>query len=298
MRRVAADYLLPADPVDRSRFYIPEHITPLHYSARFRALPWEKRLAYNQTHALYFNELVLFFEDVLAETVLGALLEGALPPALAARLEAFRWEEARHAEMFRALNRACAPDLYARTDFHFLRLPPGGRAAFLAAARRPGLFPMFFWLMILQEDRSVYYSKEILRERDALEPHFVAAHKIHMADEAGHVKADEELLARYWAGAPAPLRRANAALLRWILGEFFNTPKRAGWRVVEWWARGFKDEAARLAEWRAELRALEHSEGYHAALYSRESAPAAFAGFDRWPELAGLGSALRAYRPS
>lgn len=298
MTEAADRYALPAGPVDRSKFFIPEPLTALYYAPAYAALSEEKRRRYNQYAALYLNEMFVFFEDVLAETVLGALLEGPLPKDLADRLAAFRWEERRHTEMFHALNRAAAPELYRDREFRFIAVPAAARALLDAAARRPRLFPLFFWLMLLQEDRSLYYSKAVLAEKDSLEPRFVHVHRVHMADEAGHVRADDELLERFWAPVPGLWRRANARLLRWVLGEFFTVPKRAGLRVVEAWASEFPDEAARLPFWLKTLRDLERDPAFQASLYSRAVVPAAFAGFDRFPELSGMSAALPAYAPA
>lgn len=289
----ASRYTLPPGPADRSKFFIPEPMTALYYSPAYAALSEEKRRRYNQYAALYLNEMFIFFEDVLAETVLGALLSGPLPKDLAERLAAFRWEERRHTEMFHALNRAGAPELYAGGEFRFIRVPVAARGLLDAAARRPRLFPFFFWLMLLQEDRSLYYSRCVLAEKESLEPRFVHAHRVHLADEAGHVRSDEELLARFWAPAPAFWRRLNARLLRWVLGEYFTAPKRAGLRVIEAWAAEFPEEAARLPFWLKTVRDLEGSPDFMGSLYSREVVPATFSGFDRWPELAGLAEAAR-----
>ncbi|TPW20738.1 MAG: Uncharacterized protein FD126_1384 [Elusimicrobia bacterium] len=297
MTRDEARYRLPPGPADRSRFFIPEHLTALYHTPGYAGLSEEKRRRYNHYAALYLNEMFVFFEDVLAETVLGALLSGPLPAGLAERLEAFRWEERRHTEMFHALNKAAAPELYAGGEFRFIRASGAARALLDAAARRPRLFPMFFWIMLLQEDRSLYYSREVLKDKDALEPRFVHVHRVHMADEAGHVKADDELLALFWAPVPAFWRRVNARLLRWVLAEFFTAPRRAGPRVIRAWASEFPDEAARLPYWLSALEDLEHSPEFQASLYSRAVVPAAFAGFDRWPELEGMAAAMPAYAP-
>ncbi|MBI3299079.1 MAG: diiron oxygenase [Elusimicrobia bacterium] len=297
MTRDPGVYALPPAPVDLTRFFIPERMTQLFHTPGYAGLSLEKRRRYNQLTGLFLNEMLVFFEDILAETVLGALLAGPLPKAVAEQLAAFRWEEQRHAEMFKALNRKAAPALYRGRDFHFVRVPRAARLLLDAAARRPRLFPLFLWVMILQEDRSLYYSREILKLKDVLDPSFVHVYRVHMADEAGHVRADLDLLERYWAPVPAPWRRVNARMLRWIFGEFFTVPKRAGLRVLETWAAEFPDEAARLPYWRSQLAALPASRDYHASLFSRESVPAAFAGFDRWPELAGMSRELRAYVP-
>jgi hypothetical protein len=91
-------------------------------------------------------------------------------------------------------------------------VPRGWLAPLNWAARRPRAFPMFFWLMMLQEERSLFLSKEFVRQGDLLEPHFVATHRAHLADEVDHVRWDEELLDLLWSGANRYLRRVNAGL--------------------------------------------------------------------------------------
>src|SRR6185295_2280360 len=103
----------------------------------------------------------------------------------AARLESFWADEVRHSDMFRRLNRRAAPELYAGGDFHFIRVPRALVAVLRAATRRPRLFPLFLWLMLLQEERSLHYSGEYLRRRAEMEPAFLGAYRAHLVDEAG-----------------------------------------------------------------------------------------------------------------
>ncbi len=157
-------------------------------------------------------------------------------------------------------------------------------------ARHPRWFPMFLWLMLLQEERSLYYSRQILRGRDQLEPAFVATHRAHLADEVDHVRWDEELIDELWAGSSPGLRRANAALFRWMLAEFFYTPKRGQVRVLEQLASEYPE--VRLPELRRQLLGLSRDKSYRATLYSRRIVPRVFARFDQWPEFAPVLSML------
>jgi len=72
----------------------------------------------------------------------------------------------------------------------------------------------------------------VIAQRDELEPHFVRMHRTHLADEVGHVRWDEELIETLWQLANPVLRKVNGKLLGWMLGEFFNAPKRAQLNVV------------------------------------------------------------------
>ena len=289
---------LPAttsDTVDFSKRFIPEQFTPLYHTAAYADLTADERRRYNQLYATYFTEQIIFFETSLSESVLLTLANSALPPPLSTAMREFLEEERRHTRMFRTLNRACAPDLYAESDFYFIRVPPSYARAFDWVARRVEFFPMVLWLMLLQEERSLFYSRAILRHGEDLERHVVDVHRIHLADEAGHVRWDEDLLDRIWTACTPLVRRFNAELFRWMVGEFFNTPRRGGLRVVSHFAGKCPELASRLPELRQQVVDLSRSPEYHRSLYSREMVPRTFARFDRCPEFSLLGRTLYGY---
>jgi hypothetical protein len=284
-------------PIDFCRRFVPEQFTPLYHTALYATLTEDQQRRYNQLYALYFNEQIIFFETSLAESVLLPLAASGVRPALASALNDFVEEERRHTAMFRALNRRCAPAFYAEGGCHFIRVPAAYGNLLRSIARRVRYFPMILWLMLLQEERSLFYSRAILRGRDALEPNFVEAHRAHMKDEVGHVGWDEELLDELWEACSPTLRRANAALFRWMVGEFFNVPKRGGVRVLSVFAGEFSDLQPRLRDLEAAVRDLAESPSYHRSLYSREIVPRTFARFDRCPEFSSLGRTLHGYEP-
>jgi hypothetical protein len=218
-----------------------------------------------------------------------------LPESLATALGEFMDEERRHTRMFRALNEACAPEWYAAGPFHFIRVPAVQSRVLDWVARRPRVFPMVLWLMLLQEERSLFYSRAILHRKEEIEPHFVGVHRTHLADEAGHVGWDEDLLDQIWDRCHPVLRRINAEVFRWMVGEFFNTPKRGGLRVVSQLTVEFPEMAPRLPQLREQVRQLAHSRAYHQSLYSREIVPRTFARFDRYAEFSLLGRTLYGY---
>ncbi|HEV3460317.1 MAG TPA: diiron oxygenase [Thermoanaerobaculia bacterium] len=282
-------------PVDPAKRYIPEQLTPLFHTRSYADLTADQRLRYNQLHALYFNEQIMFFETVLGRTVLQALLRDPWPRRLAEILQRFHDEERQHTEMFRQLNRRCAPRLYGGGDLHFVQASAGSLACLRWAAARPARFPLFLWLMLLQEERALFYSRAYIGGRDLLEPHFVAAHRRHLADEVWHVRWDEELIDQLWRRAGPVLRTINARLFAWMLEEFFGTPKRAQLRVVDELARELPELGARRRELRRQLLALSHDQDYRRTLYCREMVPITFAHFDAAPELRRLG--LCGHRP-
>ena len=281
--------------VDAGKRFIPEELTPLFYTRSYRQLDDTQRLRYNQLHALYFNEQILFFETALGHGLLEALLRQPWPYRLAEGLRQFRDEERQHSEMFRRLNRRCAPHLYADDDFHFLQVSAAWRSVSRWAVDHPLRFPLFLWLMLVQEERSMFYSRAYIKHRQSLEPHFVKAHRLHLADEVGHVRWDEELIDALWQRANPLLRQVNAKLFAWMLDELFGTPKRAQLRVIEELGRELPELRPRQPEMRRQLLALSRDEAYRTSLYSRAIVPRTFARFDATPEFRAL--EICGYRP-
>ena len=287
---------LPEDiPTDFSRRFIPEHLTPLFFTPSYETLGEEQRLRYNQLHALYFNEQITFFEQAMARHILSALLHRSECASLQESLESFLDEEMRHTAMFRELNRRCAPEFYGTAEHYFIKPPPGSVAVLRWLASRPWRFPFFIWIMLMQEERAMYYAKQFLRSTEPLEPHFVAVQRKHLADEVDHVRWDEDLLQCLWVPATRAKRRINARLFAWMMGEFFLGPKRAGLNVVRQLAREFPELLPSLPEMRQQLRSLEHNQQFQLALYARSIVPRTFAHFDRWPEFAALGRVFPGY---
>jgi len=266
--------------VDSDRLFIPPELTPLFHTPCYEDLTPAQRRRYNQLHALYFNEQITFFETALGQPVLSALLREPWPDRLAEGLREFRDEERRHTEMFLRLNRLCAPHLYGERDFHFVQVPAFLRPVMKWTAGHPLLFPLFFWLMLLQEERALYYSKRYIRHRETIEPHFVQAHRLHLADEVGHVAMDGELIDALWQRAHPWLRTVNAKLFAWMMEELFGTPRRAQLRVIDELAREMPELRGRRDEIHRQLLALSRDEAYRTTLYSREIIPQTFARFD------------------
>ena len=293
----AAAHLAGAAAIDFSRPFLPERLTPLFHTPAYATLTAAQRLRYNQLHALYFNEQTLFFEQALARNVLGHFLARPLPGPLRADLEDFLAEEQRHSEMFRCLNRRCAPEFYADRDFHFIRVPRTAGALLGFMSRRPHWFPLLLWLAHLQEERSLAAGRLFLAGAATLEPQFVAVQRAHLADEVGHVRCDEALLARVWPHTRPLVRHLNARLLGWLLGEYFSVPKRAAVRVVAALAAEFPALRAREPELHAALRALRDNPAFRHEIYSPANVPGTFRLFDAWPEFRALARVLPGYVP-
>jgi hypothetical protein len=285
---LAVTCLTESSAVDHGKRFIPEEFTPLSYTPSYRVLTEEQRLRYNQLQALYFNEQIIFFETAVGRKVLEALLRDSLPPQLTKGLRQFLEEEQQHTEMFRHLNQQCAPQFYGAGHFYFIQLPQGWMALLSWATGHPRFFPMFLWLMLLQEERSLFYSRRVIALRDELEPHFVKIHRTHLADEVGHVRWDEELIETLWESTNPFLRKVNAKLFGWMLREFFNAPKRAQLNVIHELSREFPGLQELEPEMRRQLLALSDKGRYQMSLYSREIVPRAFARFDESHEFQSL----------
>jgi hypothetical protein len=288
MSAVAVTCLIESAAVDHRKRFIPEEFTPLYHTPSYRVLTEEQRLRYNQLQAIYFNEQIIFFETAIGRPVLESLLRASLPLQFSIGLRQFLEEEQQHTEMFQQLNQQCAPQFYGAGHFYFIQPPRAWMTALNWATQHPRLFPMFLWLMLLQEERSLFYSRKVIAQREELEPYFVKTHRTHLADEVGHVRWDEELIEALWQRANPVLRRVNARLFGWMLREFFNAPKRAQLCVVHELTREFPALSAMEPEMQRQLLALSEDGCYQKSLYSREIAPKSFARFDSSPEFRSL----------
>lgn len=272
-----------ADTVDFSRLFMPEMLTPLYHTPAYRSLSERQRLRYNQLNALYFNEQIMFFEKGLARNVLGYFQRSSLPEELRLGLRQFASEEEKHTAMFLDLNRRCS-NLYQEQDFYFVRIPPAGAKFLEFMSNHPLWFPLLIWLMHLQEERALFFGRVFLRFQDELEPSFIAVQRQHLADEVGHVRWDEQLIAEIWPRTGFLRRRLNVRMLIWMIDEFFSVPKRSSVRVVHALIQEFEELRPQANELRRQLGALGSNAEYRRLLYSADTVPNSIAKFDAWPE--------------
>jgi len=283
--------------IDFSRRFMPEHLTPLFHTACYARLTREQRLRYNQLHSFYLNEQTIFFESAMAQHILRAFTMRELPASLATGLETFIAEEAAHSEMFRQLNRLCWPDVYSKEDFYFVRLAFMSSICLRKWVKHARMFPFFLWILLIQEERALFYAREFLKEAGELEPNFVAVQRRHLADEAGHILWDQELLNLIWPQMTKGSRIFNARLFAWMMGEYFTTPKRSGLRVVAELIKKFPALQPLWPELRTEMLELSRNERFNLLCYSREVTPKTFARFDQWLEFRPVNKAFPSYQP-
>lgn len=282
------------DAIDFSRYFMPERLTPLYHTPCYERLTELQRRCYNQLQAAYLNEQTIFFESVMARPILRSYRRERLTPELADALPKFMAEEAAHSAMFRGLNQRVWPGIYAAGDFHFIAVSPMIRAALGAWVRNANRFPLFLWLLMIQEERAMHAAKVFL-STDGLEPQFVAAQRAHLADEAGHVRWDEKLLAWFWPRSSPAWQRINVRLFGWLMHEYFTVPRRSGLRVVVALVKAFPELRDFWPELSHEMMNLWRVRAFQEVSYSREVTPCTFAHFDCAPEFSEIGRMLSCY---
>ena len=281
--------------IDFSKFFIPEEMTPLFFTPIYHELSRVQKLRFNQLYTSSFHEQFMNLEKVLVNQMLPALIKRLGDDPLSGSLRVFREEEIEHTRMFHNLHVRCEPQLYHDREFFFIRMPFWIRAVLHFVSSQPALFPFCLWLTIVEEERTVYYSKQILNAADELERSVVEVHRRHLADEVGHVRWDEELLDESWPRRSSVAKSFNARLFAFVLCEYFNTPKRAGSQVIQQWIKECPDLTALAPVLLRQLRSLERDDDYLRTLYAREMVPRSFALLDRWPEFEFLTRMLPGY---
>jgi para-aminobenzoate N-oxygenase AurF len=288
-------------PIDRTRWFFAETLTPLYYTPIYEELAPTDRLRYNQLAGMLANELILFLESESLNTVLQTLARTHRDhgdDGLITAILDFRNDELQHAEVWRRLNRLSEPEWYANSDRHLIRIPSAIGAISRFVARHPIAFPVVLWIQLAQEERSVEMSRRCLQERPGrLEPRFLAAYRAHLHDEVRHVQIDWHLIDRFYRGRSPAVRWLTARLLRRLVGTFFLTPSHSSTRVIEVLAAEHPELRPLVPRMLRELRALARSDDYHRMMYSRATTPVTFGLFDRFPEFRPMQRVLRAYEP-
>ncbi len=287
--------------IDRSRMFTCPTLSPLWHDPVFRELTASQQLRYNQLVGLMQNELICFFEQELAGNVLPSVLKGepAMSRELANSLQHFLEEERQHTPMFRRLNRLAEPSWYAASDYHILRLPRIFLAALRAIARRPFIFPMIFWIMLMMEERTLMISRRYAAmDPQELDPLFAATYRAHAEDEVRHVQLDWHLLEQFYQDRPTWVRKMNARLLEWMLFGLFLKPRRANVRIIGLLIEEFPELTGKRNQLVRAVHGLANNPGYRQMMYSAEATPIARSLFDRLPEFQALKKRLFAFEQS
>jgi hypothetical protein len=287
-------------PIDRSRRFYCETLSPLFYTPSYAGLSEPQRRRHTQLMGMLSNELIARLEADVVDHGLAAVERMAdLPRELADAVAGFRADERRHAGDWHRLNALSEPDWYrAGASSALLGVPPiAGRLA-PGLARQPWAVPLVLWIQLLQEERSIDISRRLLRmPADRIEPRYAAVYRAHLRDEARHVRLDARLIAFVRARQSPAARRWTAACLRWVVRRFFLRPARSAERLLGILAAEFPELQPREPAIRRELRAVSGDDRYHAMMYSRATTPISFGLFDTHPEFHAMRTVLRAYTP-
>lgn len=271
----------------RAALFIPEVLTPLAFTPLYADLPDAQKLRYNQLHGLYFLEQTIFFEQIMGKATLEWLVRNA-PLNLQREAKAFMDDEDAHTSWFRCLLREIDPAHYERSDFLLLDASPSARMLLRLLSGSLQIFPMFLWLQLIAEERSLHFGRIFVEHEAVLDSRFVAVQRAHLADEPGHIRRDVLFLEWLWPATPTWLRRFNVRILCWVLREFFLLPKRSGWSVVQTWLNEFPELKERRAEFRQAMTDLRSNETFLRTLYPRAILPQTRMMTGRWPEMAPL----------
>jgi hypothetical protein len=289
-------------PIDRSRWFFCETLTPLYYTPTYATLTPEQRRRYNQLTGMLSNELILRLETGFLDTALDAVVRrngGVGSEDLIEALRRFRDDEQRHAEGWRRLNLLSEPEWYRTGQRRLVYVPAALDVVAHALARHPFACPVVFWIQLVQEERSIEISRRCLRmSRDVIEPRYAAVYGEHLRDEVRHVQLDCHLIERFHASQSLAMRRVTAALFRWVMANMFLRPSRSAVRVVQALVAEHPELHPLRPTMVRELRALTSNAEYQQMMYSRRTTPITFALFDRFSEFHSMRQVLRAYTPA
>jgi uncharacterized protein (DUF2267 family) len=285
-------------PIDRTRWFFCETLTPLYYTRIYRELSLEHRRRYNQLTGMLANEIISVLETEFLQASLHAVASTRGDPDLLAAVQRFKEDERRHADIWLTLNRLSEPAWYASKTRRFVCMPAYARVASRVIARHPLAFPVVFWLQLAQEERSIEISRRCMRvAAERIEPRYAAAYAAHLPDEIRHVQIDRYLIERFYDSRSAMIRATTARLFKAVMARFLLTPVDSTARVISTLAAEFFELRPLVPRMRRELRELEKDDEYHEMMYSRRTTPNTFALFDRFEEFHQMRHVLRAYQP-
>lgn len=276
--------------LDFTRFFVPEDLTSLAHTPIYCELSIAEKRHYNQCYALYLNEQTAAMEQLFTRFMEATAKLGWARP-LQASIEEMVREESVHAQRFMDFNRAARPDLYGQARRVFVRTSWLSSPLLGFLLGMPRLLPFPLWIILLLEERSLYYSARWAQAD--LDPQFSQLHRLHAEDEDRHLELGNQLVRGLWSNRPRLLRKINARLLEAVIREFFFHPKRAALRVVQ---VAFPLHP-RLAEMQTQLRQLSTNLDFLRSLYNRSSNPLTLARLEKDPDLLALLEMFEGKRP-
>ncbi len=276
-------------PIDLSRPFLHEDFTPLYHTPLYTRLSDAHRLRYNQLTGMKVNEQFMLFEREVADRILTKLPRHpalATRPDLIACLSTMMKEEQCHHDMFRDLNQACFPEIYAHTDRYFSQL---GRLETLSLRLATSLYQhltCLLWFLLAMEEYSVGLSRAMMRSSQTatlgrLEPTFQRVHAEHVKDEIRHVHIEAQLVDACCASRGALSRGVNAYLFD-VLMTYVAIPH-AAVGIIAHLVTEYPELAPLQRELTASVLALKHDKAYAHTEFNRGLMPHTFALLDTQP---------------
>lgn len=265
-------------------WFMPQELTPLYQTTIYGELSTAERVSYNQLHALYFHEQIIFFEQSIICPALAAVRETCCDAGLSDSIKQFIAEENGHSAQFHEVLKQTAPEMYKQSSRYFIRSNPPETAVLNWCVSRPRLFPMYLWLILLLEERAMYCSRVFLNHDEDSSAPFFQIQRQHLADEVDHVQWDEQVIESIWAKTPAWLRKLNVRLMDWMLREFIVAPKRAAVRVLDALVTRHPDLEPHLPRLKQELRKLGQAPEFQQSVFCSPVAPRSERLMAKYPE--------------
>ena len=274
-----------------SRPFIHEYFTPLYHTPLYTRLSDEQRLRYNQLSGMKVNEQFMLLEGDFVDRVLAKLHKHpafAKRPDIIACLDTMIKEEQCHHDMFRNLNQACLPEIYAHTDRYFSKPGYFEELSIRLATSMYQHLTCLLWFLLAVEEYSVGLSRAMMRSSQTetlgmLEPNFQRVHAEHVKDEIRHVHIEVQLVEACFSSRGRVSRCVNAYLFD-VLMKYVATPHTAGY-VISHLVTEYPELFPMKDELTSSVLSLKHDKAFKRTLFNRFLMPQTFALFDTLPEL-------------
>jgi len=274
-----------AQGFDESHYFMPEELTHVYHTPHYGALSPRERRDYNRLTALALAEQFIFLEDYLLVPTVERLLRSRnvrCSAGMEQYLHQFVSEEHRHSEMFWRTLEAAAPERYLSRRFAFARVKSKWWLR-EALSRWPVMMPLWVWLSLLLEERTVFLARRFNRAAN-VSPLFKQVFELHMTEEQQHVALDEILIAAIYTKLPPWLRRLQARLIHKLFGWYVN-PRISPRTVLD----ALVELHPRLTSWRSEVAQYMREPGANLSFrrlnFTRRVLPRTYAWLATFPEL-------------